>query len=137
SALLAIAASDDFAAAASLYGVSDPQALRQVTHKFEADYLDWLLGSSDAELQARAPLELVAQMHTPVIFFQGGRDVVVVPEQTQVMVAALREQGVPVDYHLYPDEGHGFRQAQHLAEILELELGFYQRVFEQRSTHLS
>ena len=76
-------------------------------------------------------------MHTPVIFFQGGRDVVVVPEQTRVMVAALREQGVPVDYHLYPDEGHGFRQAQHLAEILELELGFYQRVFEQRSTHLA
>lgn len=136
SALLAIAASDDFAAAASLYGVSDPQALRQVTHKFEADYLDWLLGCSDADLKARAPLELVTQMHTPVIFFQGGRDVVVVPEQTQVMVAALREQGVSVDYHLYPDEGHGFRQAQHLAEILELELGFYQRVFEQRSTHL-
>ena len=137
SALLAIAASEDFAAAASLYGVSDPQALRQVTHKFEADYLDWLLGSSDADLKARAPLELVTQMHTPVIFFQGGRDVVVVPEQTRVMVAALREQGVPVDYHLYPDEGHGFRQAQHLAEILELELGFYQRVFEQRTAHLA
>ena len=129
-ALLAIAASQDFAAAASLYGVSDPEALRKVTHKFEGDYLDWLLGSSE-HFAARAPLERVAQINTPVIFFQGGRDVVVVPEQTADMVKALTEQGVTVDCHIYPEEGHGFRQAQHLAEVLELELAFYQRIFNQ------
>lgn len=129
-ALLAIAASPDFAAAASLYGVSDPEALRKVTHKFEGDYLDWLLGSSE-HFAARAPLELVAQINTPVIFFQGGRDVVVVPEQTADMVSALQQQGVTVDCHIYPEEGHGFRQAQHLAEVLALELAFYQRIFMQ------
>lgn len=129
-ALLAIAASADFAAAASLYGVSDPEALRKVTHKFEGDYLDWLLGSSE-HFAARAPVELVAQINTPVIFFQGGRDVVVVPEQTATMVSALQQQGVTVDCHIYPEEGHGFRQAQHLAEVLELELAFYQCVFQQ------
>lgn len=129
-ALLAIAASPDFAAAASLYGVSDPEALRKVTHKFEGDYLDWLLGSTE-HFAARAPLERVAQINTPVIFFQGGRDVVVVPEQTADMVNALTEQGVTVDCHIYPEEGHGFRQAQHLAEVLELELAFYQRIFKQ------
>ena len=128
-ALLAIAASPDFAAAASLYGVSDPEALRKVTHKFEGDYLDWLLGSSE-HFAARAPVALVAQINTPVIFFQGGRDVVVVPEQTADMVSALQQQGVTVDCHIYPEEGHGFRQAQHLAEVLALELAFYQRIFQ-------
>ena len=128
-ALLAVAASPDFAAAASLYGVSDPAALRKVTHKFEGDYLDWLLGSSE-HFAARAPLELVAQINTPVIFFQGGRDVVVIPEQTADMVCALQQQGVTVDCHIYPEEGHGFRQAQHLAEVLALELAFYQRIFQ-------
>lgn len=128
-ALLAIAASPDFAAAASLYGVSDPAALRKVTHKFEGDYLDWLLGRTE-HFAARAPVELVAQINTPVIFFQGGRDVVVVPEQTADMVSALQQQGVTVDCHIYPEEGHGFRQAQHLAEVLALELAFYQRIFQ-------
>lgn len=128
-ALLAIAASPDFAAAASLYGVSDPEALRKVTHKFEGDYLDWLLGSTE-HFAARAPVALVAQINTPVIFFQGGRDVVVVPEQTADMVSALQQQGVTVDCHIYPEEGHGFRQAQHLAEVLALELAFYQRIFQ-------
>lgn len=129
SALLAIAASPHFAAAASLYGVSDPEALRKVTHKFEGDYLDWLLGSPE-QFAVRAPLEQVAQINTPVIFFQGGRDVVVVPAQTADMVRALTEQGVTVGYHLYPDEGHGFRQAQNLAEVLRLELAFYQQTFQ-------
>lgn len=129
SALLAIAASPNFAAAASLYGVSDPESLRKVTHKFESDYLDWLLGSPE-QFVVRAPLEQVAQINTPVIFFQGGRDVVVVPEQTADMVSALKQQGVTVDYHLYPEEGHGFHQAQHLAEVLRLELAFYQQAFQ-------
>lgn len=130
SALLAIAASPNFAAAASLYGVSDPQALRKMTHKFEGDYLDWLLGSPEQCL-ARAPLEQVTQIKTPVIFFQGGRDVVVVPAQTDDMVRALTEQGVRVACHLYPEEGHGFRQAHNLAEVLRLELAFYQQAFQR------
>lgn len=130
SALLAIAASPNFAAAASLYGVSDPQALRKVTHKFEGDYLDWLLGRSEQCL-ARAPLEQVTQIKTPVIFFQGGRDVVVVPAQTDDMVRALTKQGVRVACHLYAEEGHGFRQAHNLAEVLRLELAFYQQAFQR------
>lgn len=128
SALLAIAASQYFAAAASLYGVSDPTALNKVTHKFEGDYLSWLLGGVE-QLSARAPLAQIQRIQTPVIFFQGGRDVVVVPEQTITMVQALTEQGVAVECHLYPGEGHGFRQARHLAEALALELSFYQRTF--------
>ncbi len=62
----------------------------------------------------------------PVIFFQGGRDAVVLPEQTEAMVEALRGNGIAVEYHLYPEERHGFRQATHLAEVLECEWRFYQ-----------
>ncbi|MDY0191127.1 MAG: prolyl oligopeptidase family serine peptidase [Desulfuromonas sp.] len=128
-ALLCVAASQQFAAAASLYGVSDPWALRRMTHKFEGDYLDWLLGAPD-EFAARAPLKHVAQIATPVIFFQGGRDVVVVPEQTAVMVAALEARGIKVECHVFADEGHGFRQAENLAQVLRLELDFYQKAFQ-------
>jgi dipeptidyl aminopeptidase/acylaminoacyl peptidase len=45
------------------------------------------------------------------------------------MVAALRARGVPVEYLAFPEEAHGFRQAQTLRQCLEAELAFYGRVF--------
>jgi hypothetical protein len=36
-----------------------------------------------------------------VIFFQGAEDRVVPPNQTEVMVAALKARGVPVGYFLF------------------------------------
>jgi dipeptidyl aminopeptidase/acylaminoacyl peptidase len=127
-ALCALAFSQVFRGGASLYGVSDPLALRQATHKFEADYLDWLIGDPLRDAQryrARTPLLHAERIATPVIFFQGGLDAVVLPAQTEQMVAALRLRGVPVEYHLYPQERHGFRQAKNLAHALEHEWRFY------------
>ncbi|SFQ24057.1 prolyl oligopeptidase family serine peptidase [Pseudomonas borbori] len=127
-ALCALAFSRVFRGGASLYGVSDPLALRQVTHKFEADYLDWLIGDPLRDAQryrSRTPLLHAERIATPVIFFQGGQDAVVLPAQTEQMVAALRLRGVPVEYHLYPQERHGFRQAKNLAHALEHEWRFY------------
>ncbi|PZE09472.1 S9 family peptidase, partial [Pseudomonas sp. 57B-090624] len=131
SALLALAEGRTFRGGASLYGVSDPLALRRVTHKFEADYLDWLIGDPDldaARYRQRTPLQRLDDIEAPLIFFQGGRDAVVVPAQTCSMVDALRQRGREVEVHLYPDEGHGFRQAANLAHALEAEYGFYRRL---------
>ncbi len=130
-ALCALAFHDCFRGGASLYGVSDPLALRRATHKFEGDYLDWLIGDPvrDAErYAARTPLAHAGRIRAPLIFFQGGLDAVVVPQQTESMVAALQDNGVAVEYRLYPDERHGFRQAAHLADALEREWQFYCRL---------
>lgn len=133
----ALVADAGFRGGASLYGVSDPLALRRVTHKFEADYLDWLIGDPQADAERyrqRTPLYHAARIRVPVIFFQGGQDAVVLPEQTETMVAALREQGVAVEYRLYPEERHGFRQAYHLADALEREFRFYQCLLSVEAT---
>ena len=82
SALCALVADAGFTGGASLYGVSDPLALRRVTHKFEADYLDWLIGDPVRDAQRyreRTPLNNAAQIRVPMIFLQGGQDVVVLP----------------------------------------------------------
>ncbi|MHA3738648.1 prolyl oligopeptidase family serine peptidase [Pseudomonas sp. Eth.TT006] len=129
--LCALAFHQVFRAGASLYGVSDPVALARATHKFEGDYLDWLIGDpkQDAErYAARTPLLHASNIRVPVIFFQGELDAVVVPQQTRDMVAALERNGVVVEAHYYAEERHGFRRAVNQAHALEQEWKFYRRV---------
>lgn len=132
--LCALAFSSVFRAGASLYGVSDPQALAKATHKFEGDYLDWLIGDPERDAERyrqRTPLLHAADIEVPVIFFQGELDAVVVPEQTRAMLAALEANGIEAEGHFYAGERHGFRQARHLAHALEAEWAFYCRVLAQ------
>lgn len=130
--LCALAFHDFFAAGASYFGVSDLEALARDTHKFESRYLDSLIGplhTSRARYQERSPLHHARQISAPMIFFQGLEDRVVPPDQSELMVQALRERGVPVSYLAFPGEYHGFRQAENTARALEAELYFYGRVF--------
>ncbi|MCK8666855.1 S9 family peptidase [Pseudomonas azerbaijanoccidens] len=134
--LCALAFHDVFRAGASLYGVSDPVALGRATHKFEGDYLDWLIGDPVQDVEryaARTPLLHAGNIRVPVIFFQGELDAVVVPQQTRDMVNALKRNGILVEAHYYADERHGFRKATHQAHALEQEWLFYRRVMEQVS----
>ncbi|MHC8368919.1 S9 family peptidase [Pseudomonas sp. ZT5P21] len=129
--LCALAFKKVFRAGASLYGVSDPVALGRATHKFEGDYLEWLIGDPVKDARryaARTPLLHASNISVPVIFFQGELDAVVVPQQTRDMVEALQENGILVEAHYYADERHGFRKAGNQAHALEQEWLFYRRV---------
>ncbi|WP_148864211.1 alpha/beta hydrolase family protein [Marinobacter fonticola] len=126
--LNALIHSDVFLAGASLFGVSDPESLRHMTHRFESGYLDWLLGNPDTHLetwQQRTPLFWADRITCPVIFFQGEQDAVVVPEQTDSMAHVLECGGVPVKVVRFPDEGHGFRRAENQARVLRETLQFF------------
>lgn len=132
--LCALAFQDVFRAGASLYGVSDPVALARATHKFEGDYLDWLIGDPQRDVERyrqRTPLLHAERIKVPVIFFQGELDAVVVPEQTRSMLAALQANGIDAEGHFYAEERHGFRKAENLAHALEEEWKFYCRVLVQ------
>lgn len=129
-ALMALVRSDRFAGGASLYGVTDPMRLRAMTHRFESGYLDWLLGAPGHDGQCwddRAPRLLAENISAPCIFFQGGMDRVVVPEQTRAMVAAIREAGGHPELHWFEDEGHGFQRQENQAAMLEWLHSFYRK----------
>ncbi|MBM3450743.1 MAG: S9 family peptidase [Armatimonadetes bacterium] len=129
-ALCALVAHDVFAAGGVYYGVSDLAALADDTHKFEARYLDRLVGPYPrcADLyRARSPLFQAGRIRCPIIFFQGLDDRVVPPAQTTAMADALRANGIPVEVHLYPGESHGFRRAETIRAALDAELAFYRR----------
>jgi dipeptidyl aminopeptidase/acylaminoacyl peptidase len=119
---------DVFRGGASYYGVSDVAALARDTHKFESRYLDWLIGPyPDREnlYRERSPITYADRLSRPVIFFQGSEDRVVPPNQTEMMVEALRARGVPCGYLLFDGEAHGFRRADNIKRALDAELYFY------------
>jgi dipeptidyl aminopeptidase/acylaminoacyl peptidase len=130
--LCALTFHETFKAGASYYGVSDTEALAKETHKFESRYLDRLIGAYPERrdlYQERSPINFVDRLSCPVIFFQGLEDEVVPPNQTEMMVAALREKGIPVAYLAFEGEQHGFRRANNIKRALDAELYFYSRIF--------
>lgn len=130
--LVALAVSNMFAAGVSLYGVTDLRALAQETHKFEARYLDGLIGpwpEAEGVYVARSPLSLAHRITAPVLLLQGEEDKVVPPSQAHAMAAALRAAGAACTLHEFPGEGHGFRQEATIRQAWSMELAFYGRVF--------
>jgi dipeptidyl aminopeptidase/acylaminoacyl peptidase len=131
--LSALAFTDAFRGGASYYGVGDLDSLFETTHKFESHYGHWLFGPPDdpatrRRINERSPLRHAHRIRCPVIFFQGGEDRIVPPEQSRQMHAALRANGVPTAYLEFPDESHGFRRAGNIRTALEAELAFYCRL---------
>jgi dipeptidyl aminopeptidase/acylaminoacyl peptidase len=131
-ALAALCFTGTFRAAACRYPVCDPAALAQHDHRFEARYLDGLIGpwpEAAATYAARSPLAHAGLIAAPVIFFQGLDDTVVPPEQTEQMAAALAARGIPVEVHRFAGEGHGFRDGAVQVRVLEASEAFFRRQF--------
>lgn len=121
-----------FKAGASYYGISDLEAMARETHKFESRYLDNLIGPYPARRDlylARSPIHHTHLLATPMILLQGLEDKVVPPNQSEMMVEALRAKKLPVAYLPFAGEQHGFRRAETIQRALEAELYFYSRIF--------
>jgi dipeptidyl aminopeptidase/acylaminoacyl peptidase len=132
-ALAALCFTNTFRAAACRYAVSDPAALAQHDHRFEARYLDGLIGpwpAAAATYEARSPLLHAGQIRCPVILFQGLDDTVVPPEQTEHMAAALAARDIPVEVHRFAGEGHGFRDGSVQVRVLEASEAFFRHHFQ-------
>jgi dipeptidyl aminopeptidase/acylaminoacyl peptidase len=130
--LVALSTSDVFRAGADYYGVSDMTALARDTHKFESRYLDSLIGplpQAQSVYAARSPLNHLDGFKVPLIVFQGAEDPIVPPNQSALIVEALRARHVPVAYLLYPGESHGFRKPENVIRSLQAELSFYGQIF--------
>ncbi|HEX2580208.1 MAG TPA: S9 family peptidase [Rhabdochlamydiaceae bacterium] len=126
--LAALTFGKTFTVGASYYGIGDLTALAEETHKFEARYLDSLVGPYPAQkklYKERSPLYRVEKLKCPVIFFQGAEDLVVPLNQAEKMYEALKKRGILTKLVVYEGEQHGFRKAQNIRDSLEKELDFY------------
>ncbi len=94
--LAALTFHSTFKAGASYYGISDIEVLAHDTHKFEARYLESLIGPYPAAKELyfnRSPIHFTDRLSCPLILFQGLDDKVVPPNQSEMMAEALRKKG--------------------------------------------
>jgi dipeptidyl aminopeptidase/acylaminoacyl peptidase len=131
-ALAALTMSNVFNAAISQYGIADLEALAKDTHKFESRYIDSLIGPYPVGRHLyleRSPINHLDQLSAPILLLQGTEDMVVPPEQAEMLAAAARRRGLPVALIMFEGEGHGFRKAETIKAAIEAQIYFLGRIF--------
>lgn len=131
--LATLAASGDFAAGVSYFGVGDLPLLRRRTHPFEAHSLDVLIGpwpEAEEEYRRRSPVEHCETISSPVLILHGREDKVVPIEQSVLMAERLTAGGVPCRTVFFDDEGHGFARRDSVVTALENELTFLTEILK-------
>ncbi|MFN3536555.1 MAG: alpha/beta fold hydrolase [Brevundimonas sp.] len=81
--------------------------------------------ATDAERHRRiSPLFHASNIVRPMLVVQGANDPRVLQVESDELVAAIRANDVPVEYVLFPDEGHGFLRRENRITAQEAYLAF-------------
>jgi dipeptidyl aminopeptidase/acylaminoacyl peptidase len=67
-------------------------------------------------LMATSPLFHAKEIKRPLIVIQGANDPRVIKPESDDIVAAVQKNNVPVEYVVFPDEGHGFSKKKNNLE---------------------
>ncbi len=122
---------EEFDVGVNLFGVTNwIRTLRSIPPWWEAQkealYLE--LGdpnSADSvRLRAISPLFHTDKVTKPLIVLQGSKDPRVLQVESDEIVAGVKKNGVPVEYVLFDDEGHGFVKKENQVEAYSRVLGF-------------
>lgn len=122
--------SNRFAAGVELFGISDWESfLGQSDIPMENSLVHWALWCYDqpALCRERSAIGNLDRARTPTLILQGREDDRVPKPQSDELYAALRFKQVPVEYVVYPREGHGFRERWHRIDCVLRLLGWMDR----------
>ncbi len=104
---------DLFAAGANLFGVVNFETFFKHTEGWMAAISTKEYGdpATEAEmLRSLSPIHKVDRVKTPLIVLHGANDTNVPVIEAEQVVESLKRRNVPVEYVLFPDEGHGWRK---------------------------
>ena len=116
---------DLYAAAVDYVGVSNMFTFMQTMPPYwepSRQMLYEMVGNpeKDKELFARvSPVLHADQIKTPLFIAQGANDPRVNKNESDQVVGALQKRGVPVEYMLKSDEGHGFHNEENRFDFYE------------------
>ena len=92
-----------------------------------AEYGDERDPDMRAFLESISPLNRVAEIDTPLLISQGLNDPRVPASESEQIVAALKDRGVPVWYVLANNEGHGFSRKANRDYLAAVTVEFLKR----------
>ena len=73
----------------------------------------------------RSPMKYVNNVKTPTMILHGQNDTRVPIAQAQEFYMALKERKIPVEFVVYPREGHGFTEPRHLLDRVQRYVRFF------------
>jgi dipeptidyl aminopeptidase/acylaminoacyl peptidase len=100
-----------FAAGVNLYGVVNFETFFRHTEPWMAAISKVKYGDPDSEadlLHSLSPIHKIDRVVAPVLVLHGAHDTNVPVVEAEQVVENLTRRGIPVEYILFPDEGHGF-----------------------------
>jgi dipeptidyl aminopeptidase/acylaminoacyl peptidase len=102
---------DRFAAGANLFGIVNFETFFAHTEPWMAAISTSEYGDPATEadmLRDLSPLHRIDRVRAATIVLHGANDTNVPVVEAEQVVESLRDRGVPVEYVLFSDEGHGF-----------------------------
>jgi dipeptidyl aminopeptidase/acylaminoacyl peptidase len=102
-----------FAAGADLFGVVNFETFFKHTEPWMAAISKVEYGDPDKEadmLRRLSPIHKVDRVTAPTIVLHGANDTNVPVVEAEQVVESLKKRNIPVEYVLFPDEGHGWRK---------------------------
>lgn len=105
---------DEFAVGVNIFGVTNwVRTLESIPPYWEAQRLALYKEIGDPATQrdfliATSPLFHADKISKPFMVLQGANDPRVIKAESDDIVAAVKKNGVPVEYVVFDDEGHGF-----------------------------
>lgn len=128
---------DEFACGVDIVGPSNiitlvntiPPYWASIIGLFKFRMGDWTNPEVAKQLLEVSPLTHVAKIKRPLLIGQGANDPRVKQSESDQIVKAMQQKGLPVTYILFPDEGHGFARPEN-------NLSFYAATEAFLSAHL-
>tara|TARA_R110000868_G_scaffold4211_2_gene26432 strand:- start:37632 stop:39566 length:1935 start_codon:yes stop_codon:yes gene_type:complete len=129
---------EEFAVGVNLFGVTNwMRTLKSIPPYWESfrESLYLELGdpfSADSvRLKRISPLFHTDKVTKPLIVLQGSEDPRVLQVESDEIVAGVRKNNVPVEYVLFPDEGHGFVKKENQIEAYSRILKFLDKYLKK------
>ena len=123
---LAIMKSDIFKASVSLYGISDWVSFHGVSNLYNWDRIHMNDDPYNFNLYDRfSAIRMDHDVKTPVLLMHGVEDPYVPIGQYYEFYRFLKEKGRPVRLLVYPREGHGFREKEHMIQQYRETINFF------------
>lgn len=110
---------DEFKVGVDIFGVANwLRTLREIPPYWESQKKALFEEIGDPNtvdtirLKQFSPLLHADQIKKPLLVLQGANDPRVLQIESDEVVAAVKKNGAPVEYTVFPDEGHGFRKKE-------------------------